>query len=496
MRIGRVNNIVSAESCAMALTAVFALPQIGRPFWQDEVATLELFAASGLFYPFTDYRIPNNHMLSSAVLALMRAVSDSPLWLRLWPLASTLLACVLLVMLARRLGGHVAAWLSGIAFACSGITQAFAVQLRGYAPSWPCLLLAALAVAAYVQGRWRTSRAMMVFALASLAGMALLPTNLPWLLVLAAIAVWLGPADRGDGVRMWSRLPWLALPAIGLLAYAGVFAQLVSASGQTWNNPDGRWGTLVEVYGDMLQDMVLLLPLSLMGLILSLRNRDEDPNRFRVVHAAVLLLLLLAPLPLWLFAPHPPFSRAVVPWWPLMILALALAAAPALQALGNHWRAVMLVVGLAMVANAMAREVTGWRPWPTRQAQSATPQTLLLHYYRTGYRPDLAAEATTHWMHDPKALVWSDYSDFPSLHWYTTKRDPDLSSRLVFVPDADPALLRIQFERHPIFLVSRNEQQACVMLAKVNVACNGRLEKIADSGYFKGFRIRPKPERH
>lgn len=481
---------VAAAIAAILVLLAFAVPQLDRPFWHDEVATLELFASSGPLYPFTDYHLPNNHMLSSAVLALMRTLSDAPSWLRLWPLASSLCACLLVVRLAWRLGGGLAAWLAGMAFACSGITQAFALQLRGYAPSWPCLLLATLAVAAYAQGRWRTLPAMLVFALASLLAMALLPTNLPWLLVLAAIAALLGPAGDGSAGRWWTRLSWLALPAVGLLPYAAVFAQLIGASGQSWFNTATRLGTLAEIYGDMAQDVVLLLPLALVGLILYWRSAVEARQRIHRLHAVVLLLVLLVPLPLWLLVPAPPFSRAVVPWWPQMIVALALVAATALRTLENHKRAVMLVLALAMIANATARETMGWRPWPPVQAREAMPQTLLLHYYRAGYRPDLAVAVIVDWLHDPRALVWSDYSDFPSLRWHLLRRNPGLVSRLNFAPDTEPALLRAQFAHRPLLLVAASEQQACAMLAQVDVACRGRFLKVADSGFFKVFRVR------
>lgn len=477
---------------AVAVALALALPQIDRPFWHDEVATLEMFAASGPLYPFTDYRLPNNHPLSSAVIALMRSVSEAPSWLRCWPLAATLSACLLLVLLASRLGGAVVAWLAGVAFASSGITQAFALQLRGYAPSWPFLLLAALAITAYAQGRWRTLPAMLVFVLASLASLALLPSNLPWLLVLAAIAAWQGPLESAGSGRVcsWWRLAWLLLPFAGLLAYVGVFGQLIEASRQDWHNEAGRWQILAEIYGDMAQDALWLLPWALAAALWSWRHPTECRASGASRQGVILAAVLLAPLPLWLLSPAPPFSRAVVPWWPLMLLALAWLAARGLQWLDSRWRKPVLVaVLLAMLVNAVARETSAWRPWPSQQSGLAMPQTLLLHYYRAGYRPDLAAEAMRGWLRDPQAQVWSDYSDFPSLRWHLGKLDPSLLQRLHYVTDADPALLRERYMQPPVYLMAASEQQACLMLEPLPLRCAGRLEKIFDSGFFQGFRV-------
>ena len=494
MRCKSCESVGFIACCTMLLLMAFALPQMYRPFWHDEVATLDLFASAGPFYPFTDYHLPNNHMLSSAVLAVMRPVSESPLWLRLWPLSTTLAACGMLVLLARWLGGVVAAWLAGMTFACSGITQAFALQLRGYAPSWPCLLLAALAVTAYAQRRWRKLPAMSVFAAASLASLALLPTNLPWLLMLAAIAAWLAPEEKGvaDPYRSLWRLLWLALPAIGLIAYAGVFAQFVSASQQSWHNPDGRWQILAEIYSDMAQDVVLLLPLTLIGAVLTWRGHVQGKSRVAAAHVAVLTAVLLAPLPFWLLSPSPPFSRAVVPWWPLIILALVLIATPALRLIGSRWGAVVAAMLLVMIATAGAREVVGWQPWPPRQAQNVMHQTLLLHYYRAGYRPDVAAKVIATWLRDPNAQVISDSSDFPSLRWHLTRLDPGLLSRLHFLSsDTEQASLRGWLASRSVYFVTASEEQTCRMLAQAGQECAGRFDKIADTGFFKGYRIHP-----
>jgi hypothetical protein len=475
----------------LLVLAVLVVPQLDRPFWHDEVATLELFAASGPWYPFQDYSIPNNHLLSSVVLSLMQPLSDAPAWLRLWPLTTSVLAAVLLVALAGRLGGYGLAWLAGMAFATSGVVLAFALQLRGYAPSWACLVLAALAVLSFVQGRWSRRSAMAVFAIASVLAVGLLPTNLTWLLLLAAAAAWLRPAPAGtyrrDGLA--ARLSWLLLPWLGLICYAGAAGQFLVATRQSWN-PASRWQTIAETYADLLQDIVWLLPLAALGILSATIGRGRGAAASNG-HVLAVVTVLLAPLLVLLAMPSPAFSRIIVPAWPLLLLAVAWLALRGLHRLPVRLHGWLLVaLAACMTIAAHAREQHDWRPWPPWDAGNAIPQTLLRHYYREGYRPDLAAAAMADWLQDPQALVWSDHSDFPSLRWHLRALAPALEARLHFVPAIGTGVLGEWLHSRPVLLVTATRPQACAMLQRAGETCAEGLETVATTGFFKAYTLR------
>lgn len=117
-------------------------------------------------------------------------------------------------------------------------------------------------------------------------------------------------------------------------------------------------------------------------------------------------------------------------------------------------------------------------------------QTLLLHYYRPGYHPDVAAEVIATWLRDPNAQVISDSSDFPSLRWHLTRLDPGLLSRLHFLSsDTEQASLRGWLASRPVYFVTASEEQTCRVLAQAGQECAGRFDKIVDTGFFKGYRI-------
>ena len=113
-----------------------ALPHLRDEVWYDESYTLDYFATGNLGHAFTRYHEPNNHILFSALLSVWRGVTDAAPVLRLLPLMFFLVALVLLAAGAARLAGGVAGMLAGMLFATSHVTLNFALQLRGYGPSW------------------------------------------------------------------------------------------------------------------------------------------------------------------------------------------------------------------------------------------------------------------------------------------------------------------------------------------------------------------------
>ena len=62
------------------------LPGLSDAVWQDEAATLLLYANREFTYPFAVYPQPNNHMLFGGVLSLTWERGDTPVQIRMLPL--------------------------------------------------------------------------------------------------------------------------------------------------------------------------------------------------------------------------------------------------------------------------------------------------------------------------------------------------------------------------------------------------------------------------
>ena len=101
--------LAGVVALCVLLAMVSELPHLADDPWQDEAATLMLFAAHGVGGAFSDYNMPNNHMLFSATLSLWWARSDSMLHTRLLPALVWLVSTALLRVIGRRSFGWPAA---------------------------------------------------------------------------------------------------------------------------------------------------------------------------------------------------------------------------------------------------------------------------------------------------------------------------------------------------------------------------------------------------
>ena len=69
--------LAGVVAVVLLLAILAQLPHLADDAWEDEAATLVLFAAQDVAHAFSDYRLPNNHMLFSAALSLWWSRGDS-----------------------------------------------------------------------------------------------------------------------------------------------------------------------------------------------------------------------------------------------------------------------------------------------------------------------------------------------------------------------------------------------------------------------------------
>ena len=97
--------LAEVVALCVLLAMVSELPHLTDDAWQDAAATLMLFAAHSVGRAFSDYSMPNNHMLLSATLSLWWSRSDSMFHTRLLPALVWLVSTVLLLAIGRRSRG-------------------------------------------------------------------------------------------------------------------------------------------------------------------------------------------------------------------------------------------------------------------------------------------------------------------------------------------------------------------------------------------------------
>lgn len=124
----------------LGLAAVVRLMGIARTgVWHDEAMTIHT-ARMGIFEQLVPMAVANNQ--PPLIFLLFKAwavVSWAPLWLRLFPLAVSLLG-VLAAIAWLRLWDHRAGWMVGLLTATSPLLVHYAQEIRGYALLYTCTL--------------------------------------------------------------------------------------------------------------------------------------------------------------------------------------------------------------------------------------------------------------------------------------------------------------------------------------------------------------------
>ena len=386
------------------LGTVHLLPELANPVWQDEAATLMIYASGNVRDAFADYTMPNNHMLFSAALSLVWSQGEDGIRLRLLPLMSWFATLIIFAGAMRRFA--FAARVCAVAlFSASAVTAAFALQLRGYAFSWPfALLLCASAPAFVVDGK---RGAGIIYLLAGVASVAILPSNA---LIVACCSAWtvlILIAQRHTGRRAWQRaLLASVVPVAALGLYLPHLEQLRQHANAGWSDWTdraliGHW--LLAAGGQYLP----LLPLFAAGLWPALRVRARSlslPDE----HGGLLLgalgggsVLALVILPIALF------PRVLVPLLPLWCLAFGVLLHRVWCAVEVRWPnrppavallAAVLVYAVAQVMPACAGVGRG----------DLTRANLCGQFYREDYAPRAAFEFLRHHATVPQRPVMLD----------------------------------------------------------------------------------------
>ncbi|WP_319410098.1 hypothetical protein [uncultured Desulfosarcina sp.] len=463
-------------------TIVLSLYHLSDELWQDEVYTLLQFASKGPAYPFFDYHLPNNHILFSALLAKWWTPGSSVEYLRALPLLLFALAMVVYTASVINLGGRIAGIASLIMFAGSTVTENFALQLRGYAPSWLPIIAAMTALPRYMQsGNWTWA---MVYVCASAVSVAILPTNLifcgifvvwGWLLILL---------DRkSDLYRRGGQLLIISIgPLLGFVAYSNVLTNLINHSQRKISN----WNPLylaIHWFWAVSADFILLIPFIGLGIIIAARSTFKQPD-FSVGRPANNLALLAATittLALWLcILPNPPFPRNLVPFLPVWYYLCGYFFSVGWKHFLANNTKLNHVLFLPFIGSVYLLAVLTPNCFGIK-GNKEFPQDLCTQYYHEAFYPTRTVQLLNDIIGDRQIPVMTDYDGIYCLG-YVIKNSSDIDISLVHY-------ISWKNSKHlsaspPRIIVTRSVAELQKMLNKTGVTAD-RYVEIANTGFFK-----------
>jgi hypothetical protein len=394
------------------------------------------------------------------------------------PVSSFLAAVPPVYFAARRLGGAGAAMVAVLLFATSPLASGFGAQIRGYSPSWLMLAVASWAAFACLHDerrRWR-----LVYVLSAAAAVATVPSNLYLALVLAvgvAAGAWTDSArSRPSATRLSAWL--LAGPLLGLIAYAGIYAELghfAAIDLSAWT----RAGLLREWLRVSFADAPWLMLPAGAGLAAgawALGTARRGTTGTRIPQLAVALATLLAFVAMLWMVPRVPFPRTLTPFLPLWCSLLGLLISVALECLLRRRLAAVMLLGampwVALLASGSALPAC-------RAASNGGPggYDLCYQFFHDRYHPEALVEA---WrlLGDPSLPLVADYEGFYAL-------------RVLGVPDLQVQEYRSYAGARAPAIVVAGPGDLERIATTIGVEPQG-YRMLADTGYFKLY-VAPAP---
>lgn len=470
-----ITALVMALSIAWGL--FLALPHAQEAIWQDEAVTLLFHASRGVIAPFQDYVSPNSHVgFTSLLSAWMQLHPDGVdlFSLRMLPLLFFAAAIPLAYAAARRLGGATCAAIATLIFATSPVSENFATQLRGYGPSWLFMALAFLSSLALAASTRHARRWHAAYLAACLGSVAILPTNVYWLSVIAGAASLSlyyasGPAAPAKVWRTVALL--LAGPPLALaLAYAGIWGELVGFAGHDFS-PWGRLDLVAEWLRASSANFRWLFPLTGAGLAVAIMGiAKSDPRRSDTI---VPLTVALGFLTLIVVMPNPPFPRTLVPFLPVWIAVMTKFLLEGARALVERRQVAaaaggLVALGLLLFATPVGTDCRG-----AKGSGDPTHYDLCHQYFRDGYLPESILDA---WAAEgAQRPIVSGYEAFYALQVLGAP------ARLIHY-DRLPGDLKLA----PL-VVASDPSEFELILGRLGVDATDYAQ-LADTGYFKVYR--------
>jgi hypothetical protein len=461
---------------AIVAAVIPVIPHLGDPVWQDEAYTLMRFASQGWLYPFTDYHLPNNHVLLSSALSGWWSAGESVSQIRAPLLVVYILSVLCLAGTVYWRFGALEAAAVLFVFVAGAIVPIFALQLRAYGPSWLFVVIMLAAMIRLVEtGRWTAGIA---FSLAGAALLACVPSNALVVAVFAFAGLLHLLSTKATCVQKSKVAAVLALgPLPGLIAYLGIWRHVLAAM----RHPFSDWGRpqlLLEFFGTLLADRVVYLPFVALGIVVLWKEARRGDTAARFVQS-MMTAVVLVPLLFVMLAPAAPFPRNLVPLMPLLSFVLGLSLAWGLKSMpwigGSGSRMTLALLVASVAAIVLPRLGIDC----TRISELHRVDNLCRPYFQNRYEPEIVV---AHLLKNPdlrKRPILANYEAFYALLFLDFNFQLNLN--LSFVNDYQQ-----ESDRPVPVLVAGGAEtvEELQLLAKLDQV---PYELALDSGYFRVY---------
>ena len=464
---------------------LIVLPHLTDEIWQDEAYTLFRFANKGFWYPFTDYHVPNNHVLFSAILSKWWEAGDSLIYLRSLPLCIFILSLLLTAIAAEKLGGILVAILTTVMFSASNITESFALQLRGYSVSW--LPVTALLLVLPLFARYGTWYWAIIYLFASAASVAILPTNI---LICLVFMLW-GWVQLINCKEVQMRTKWCRAliiflgPVLGLITYVPVWEQFVGHSNNyvsSWSKIDVLhhwvWATIYE--------FAWMVPILFLGFVSLVYKARRDPA-FGIGsprNNLALFVITITAIPVWLaILPSSPYPRNFVPFLPVWYFLAALLFVSGWSFLFQRKQSLGQFVFMPLAVAVFIYAVLS-KPCMSFGINNEFPQDLCRQFYHEQYFPTKTVQALEILSENKPIPVLSDFEGQYSLGFVVENTAHSKFKLMHYRQWKGP--LSNGGASYPPLIVTRSKNDLENILGELGLSAD-KYVNITSTGYYKIF---------
>ena len=457
---------------------------LGKELSYDEAYTVLCYAIPGAKFSLTHLTVPNNHMLYSALIALLAPVSSEPLYRVLSMLFALGTVWLTLKSVASMIPGAPwrLRWVTALAiFLAFPPFLVYATQLLGYSMS---MLLVAALLALVVPHRRPSWGGCVAYGMIGAAALGTLISNALPLAMLAAFD--LARSARGGQTTPRELLPRIArhvLAGCGAFIYIPVWRDLTRNAAHGWGRP------ATEVLPGLVLPLILSFGIITVGLLATPRASGRPGSaHLGQEPAALLAVVVLAVTGSLLVSGMRLYPRAFLPVLPIVVAAYCALVVPRFQERPR------LLNGLAL-ATAVVGQVY-WQAsvnWLITDAKAPFPRAFLPPQFAArDFDPYEAVRACATGARPPGgcAVVVDNrdqYSEEMAFWYYAVLEG--MEKRVLFAPRSPKPLFH-RLEAACILVVSRDAQGRDDAARAMGFA-SARFVPVKTRGFFKVWRAAP-----
>jgi hypothetical protein len=476
------NDLISITALSI-FSVVMLFYYLSRPLWYDESLTLLKFVPLSYSRIYTDYSIPNNHIVYTWILkfftkTLNNFFSQNEILLRVPSGIFIILSIILLFKLLRSRTSQTTAIFACCLFICSQPFIIYGSAIRGYSLSF-LLVISGL----YFCQKWLIDKKKLfsvLFFISVLIGVGAIPSNIIIFSIIPLI-----PTEQDKNATLALSTQYLkkrlSVLFLALLAFMIFYLPIIKKLYHALKNNNG-WlnspGAIIHLYSAF---TISFLPLIILALFKNIFSAKKTNSHILI---STYVYTLIFTLPVLFLLRHPvPFPRVFFQFWPIWIFIISL---PADEFIQHHLQfskkyasliILLIIFIIGVIEKSFASSFSAYLKPKTSQDDFFKP-----YYMRNSFHPEAVVEMLNT-SNLQKPIFLSVFADYPSLYFYSKlKKYPDsmwlfdapnfktnttLNQLTVVVKNYYDLKIRMnQFNMNSFSIISESPNQIVVLLKK------------------------------